>query len=302
MGPNAPFGGSVHARVSAVLPTLSEAEQRLAREVLAHPAQVAATTIVDLAASCDISRTTVTRFCRSVGLSGYGELRLALAAEVGRMSHDPVHPTPAWSEGTSGVAPDEPMPRVLAQLLAADVRALEDTAARIDLVALETAAERIATARSIDIYGVSGSSASTAGEFSRRLNRIGRRTSAWNEIHDALASAALLTTGDVVLAISHTGGTKEVVEATALARDQGATTIAVTNSPRARLAKVSDIVLETVSREISFRSGSMAGRHAQMLILDCLYIAVAQRTYADTQSALERTAAAVADHHWKGGA
>jgi DNA-binding MurR/RpiR family transcriptional regulator len=294
-GTSGPFGGSVHARITAVLPALSAAEQRLGRAVLAEPAAVAATTITEFAACCATSRTSVTRFCRSIGLSGYAELRLALAAEAGRMSQDLA---PAWSEGTNGIAPEAPMDQVLGQLVAADIRALEDTAARIDIAAIEEAGRHLATARNIDVYGVSGS-ASMAMEFCRRLHRIGHRTNAWNEIHDALASAAQLTPEDVVLAISHTGNTKEVVEATALAHDRGATTIVVTNSPRSRLAAIADLLLETSSREISFRSGGLAGRHAQMLILDCLYIAVAQSTYAETKNALEITAAAVVDHHWR---
>jgi DNA-binding MurR/RpiR family transcriptional regulator len=295
---DAPFGGSIHARITAVLPALSAAEQRLGRAVLADPAAVAATTITEFSARCDTSRTSVTRFCRSIGLSGYAELRLALAAEAGRMSHRPADSAPAWSEGTNGIAPEAPMDGVLRQLVAADIRALEDTAARIDIAAIEEAGRHLSKARNIDVYGVSGS-ASIAMDFSRRMNRIGRRTSAWNEIHDALASAALLTANDVVLTISHTGNTKEVVEATELAHSRGATTIVVTNSPRSRLAATADLLLETSSREISFRSGSLAGRHAQMLILDCLYIAVAQNTYTDTENALERTAAAVLDHQWR---
>ena len=111
----------------------------------------------------------------------------------------------------------------------------------------------------------------------------------------ALTSAALLTPGDVVVAISHSGATRDTLDALEVARRSGATTVAITNFPRSPLATGSDHVLTTAARETTFRSGATASRLAQLTVIDCVFVGLAQRTYETSQRALELTADAVKD-------
>ncbi|MEV6281143.1 MurR/RpiR family transcriptional regulator [Kribbella sp. NPDC051770] len=277
---------SLEARIHGLLPSLSPAQTLVAEEVLRDPAAVASSTIGELAARCGTSLPSVTRFCLALGLPGYAELRLALAAESGR----------SWERGTgTSVGPDDSLDAVLRTLLRADTKALEDTVAQLDVTALGSAVEALAGARRIDLYAVGGS-ATVAEDLRLRLHRIGLAASSWSDVHTALTSAALLGAGDVALGISHTGETNEVLEPLRRARALGATTVAVTNYPRSPLARAADLVLVTAARDITFRTGGMAGRHAQMIVLDALYVGVAQRDYQQSTQAFDRTAEAVADH------
>jgi DNA-binding MurR/RpiR family transcriptional regulator len=49
----------------------------------------------------------------------------------------------------------------------------------------------------------------------------------------------------------------------------------------------------------TFRPDALSGRHPQLLVLDLLYIAVAQRTHDRSHAAFQATARAVAGH-WTG--
>ncbi len=109
-------------------------------------------------------------------------------------------------------------------------------------------------------------------------------------------SAALLGESDVAIGISHTGTTVEVVEALEEAAKHGATTVAVTNFPRSPLARTADLVLTTAARETTYRSGAMSCRIAQLTVIDCLFIGVAQSVLPDARKALEETAIAVRGH------
>ncbi|WP_344820807.1 SIS domain-containing protein [Nonomuraea africana] len=100
----------------------------------------------------------------------------------------------------------------------------------------------------------------------------------------------------MALGISHSGTTAEVVEPLTIAKERGATTIAVTNFPRSPLAEVADIVLTTAARDTPFRAGGVAARHTQMLVLDCLYIGVVQRTHETSDQLLTAATEAVAKH------
>ena len=96
----------------------------------------------------------------------------------------------------------------------------------------------------------------------------------------------------MAIAISHTGTTIDTVEALRVAEAGGATTIAITNSALAAHAHARH-VLTTAARETTFRSGAMASRIAQLAVVDCLFVGVAQRSYDRTVLALERTYSAV---------
>jgi DNA-binding MurR/RpiR family transcriptional regulator len=280
----------LETRILGLLPSLTPAERGLAEQVLADPAGVARSTITALAERCRTSTTTVTRFCRALGLSGYAQLRLALAAETGSSR------SWAWTAGLgTDIGPDDSMDVVLAHLVKADVQVIQETAHQLDLAVLASTVDALASARRIDIYAVSGSAA-LAADLRLRLHRIGYPAHVWSDVHDALTSAALLDERDVALGLSHSGETKEVTEPLQVAARNGATTVGVTNFPRSRLATLADLTLLTSGRELTFRTGGMSGRHAQMLVLDCLYIGLAQRDRVRVEQALELTADAVSTH------
>jgi DNA-binding MurR/RpiR family transcriptional regulator len=274
-------------RIRALLPTLQPSLRRVAEQVLADPARAATLTVTELAAACDTSETTVIRFCKALGLPGYPQLRLALAAEAGR------------AEGGRGsrvigsdIGPGDDMRQVVEKIAFADARAVEETASQLDIAVLERVVDALARARRVDVYGV-GASAFAALDFQQKLHRIGRVAFAWNDTHIALTSAALLGPRDVAVGISHTGVTGDTIDALAEARAHGATTVALTNFPRSPIARVADHVLTTAARETTFRSGAMASRLAQLTVIDCLFVGVAQRRYAETLAALEVTRDAV---------
>jgi DNA-binding MurR/RpiR family transcriptional regulator len=274
------------AHVRALIPNLAPAEQRVAAAVVHDPAGVAAKTISELAEACRTSGTTVIRFCRAMGFGGYPELRLALAAaaQAGRVS--------GWEDIGSDIGPHDALDEVIKKIAHADARAVEETGAQLSAEALGAVVDAVVRARRIDIYGV-GASAFVALDLQQKLHRIERLVYAWPDPHVAVTSAALLRRGDVAIGISHTGMTADTVGSLDEARKQQATTVAITNFPGSPIARVADHVLTTAARETTFRSGAMASRIAALTVVDCLFVAVAQRNYKQTMRALERTYAAV---------
>lgn len=277
--------------VRALLPALSPAEQRVGRVITGDPAAAAKLTITQLAARAGTSETTVVRFCRAVGFGSYPELRLTLATEAGRLQGDA---GPARVVG-SDISPTDDLAEVVEKIAFADARAVEDTAAQLDIAVLGQVVDAVAAAGRVDIYGV-GASAFVGLDFQQKLHRIGRVAYAWSDLHIALTSAALLGPGDVAFGISHTGTTRDTIDAFAEAGRRGARTVALTNFPRSPITRVADLVLTTAARETTFRSGAMASRLAQLTVVDCVFVGVAQRTYPQTQAALEATFEAVRSH------
>src|SRR5690606_21166171 len=283
--------GQVLAKVRAALPEFTGALQRVAESVLNDPSAAARATIVELAERSGTSPATVTRFCRALGFEGYSDLRIGLASETGRGAR-----IAGWTVDIGReIQPTDPLDRVLGQIMAADTQAMHDTAALLDLKQVARAADAIAAARRVDIYGASGS-ALVGNEMQFSLHRIGVAAWAWSAVHNGLASAALLRPGDVAIGISHSGQTTETIEMVAEAGSHGALTVVLTSFPRSPLADVADVVLLTASQRTTYRPDALSARHPQLVVLDLLYIAVAQRTHDQAHASFQRTAHAVEGH------
>ncbi len=282
--------GGLIVHIGGLLPSLSPAEQRVGRLVMADPADAARRTITDLATAAHTSEATVIRFCRSVGIQGYPQLRIRLAAEAARR----IEPPDARVVG-GDIPPGADMAQIIATIAFNDARAVEETAEQLDPVVCEQVVAAISGADRVDVYGA-GASGFVAADLQSKLHRIGRTACYWPDVHTALSSVALLGRGDVAIGISHSGTTRDVVEFLEVARDRGATTVALTNFPRSPVCALVDHVLTTAARETTYRSGVTASRLAQLTVVDCLFVGVAAHHRTRTRRALEVTAEALRGH------
>jgi DNA-binding MurR/RpiR family transcriptional regulator len=282
--------GGLLERLRIEGPTMPEALARIAAVITGDPESVAHASIVDLAERTGTSTATVTRFSRALGFKGYANLRVAIATETGRAEQA------RWETDISGdIAPEDSLDSVLKVIATADTRAIQATAGGLDMTDVERVAAAIAAAGRVEIFGL-GSSGTAGREMAFRLERI--RIPVWSrsDTHTALTNAALLGPGDVAIGLSHSGRTVEVIETLAEAADHGALTVAVTSYPRSPLAETADVVFTTAVHETTFRLAALSALHSTLLVLDLIYVAVAQRTYQRTTEAFELTVRAVDAH------
>jgi DNA-binding MurR/RpiR family transcriptional regulator len=115
-------------------------------------------------------------------------------------------------------------------------------------------------------------------------------------VHAGLASAALLSEASVAIAFSNTGRTEETIEMLALAKSSGAYGVAVTSDPASPMAKVADAHLTSHAPGEYLQPDDLSAKHAQLFVIDLLYLLAAQRDFSRTTSLLAASAAAVAPH------
>lgn len=283
---------SIQSRLQAIKEQLPPSMRRVADAILEDPHRIIRGTITDLAVNCRTSEPTVVRLCQRLGLTGYSELRLALAGELA--SERVRRPMPATANGFDLPA-GSALAEIVSDIALTETLGIEETAASLDLASLAEAVEALDEAPVVLLHGISASG-SAADDFERKLLRIARPARSLRDTHDALASASLLGPGQVAVGFSHSGSTHEVVAFLARAAAVGATTIAVTNSLEGPVVGQADIVLRTTVRESTYRSGAMASRSAQLLVVDCLFVAIAQRSRESSLDALRLTYDAIEEY------
>lgn len=277
-------------RMRALLPELRPSERRIADLFLSQPAQAAEMSIANLAARCETSTTSVVRFCRSMGYDQLKALRMDVLRDVARESFE----TSTLPEVSGDIDRNDSLTDIVAKVSLAETLSIADTAKMLDITALGAAVDTVVGSDRVDIFGV-GASSFVGLDLQQKLTRIGRTALNWSDSHAAWTSAATLRPGAVAIAVSHSGTTVDTVEFLSIARAAGAATIAITNHDHSALAERADVVLTTAARETAFRSGALGSRIAQLMIVDCVFIGVAQANYDESMAALRNTYAAV--HH-----
>ncbi len=268
--------------IRGLLPSLNEQEQKVAYYVLEHPADVVRLSIGALAQRCSTSDATISRFCRKIGAKGYGDFKIDLAQELALTD------AALYVQAAAG----DDLYAAAVKVIAADIKALQDTLRVMESSALERAAEALLAARRVDIYG-SGGGVIAALELQYKLMRVGVRAVPHTDSEMQVTSATLLTAADAAVGISHSGEAPDVCHALAVAAGAGAITIAITNHPASPVARVAAISLHTAAQEALAHGYPLGARVAQVGLIDVLYTCMALKRHAEVERSQERIAAAL---------
>lgn len=269
-------------------------EEAIANCVLQDPHGVSLLNISQLADVSKTSVASVVRFSKAIGYKGFPEFRRALISEVSRNGLD----VQSNSELDSGIELEDSIEEVIRKIALADSRAIQTTAERLDVPSFKKVVDAWSSAPAIGIFGLA-SSGYVAMDLQLKLNRQGKNAIAWRDAHTALTSVSLLSKGDCLVAISHSGTTLDVIGVIEEFKSRGVTVVLITNAIRSSATALADIVLHTSARETTFRSGATASRIAQLTVVDCLCVALAQRNWSGTKFALEQSRSAVGSRSGK---
>ncbi|WP_439594815.1 MurR/RpiR family transcriptional regulator [Falsiroseomonas sp.] len=249
-------------RITQLLDRLSPAERKVAEWVLAEPAAAMAGTLAGLARGAGVSEPTVIRFCRSIGLEGFAELRLALARAEGGAG-----PLPRR------IGPDTPVAEAALAACDSALATLHRLRRGLDPAAIERAALALLRAARVELWGF-GASATAAEDLAQKLFPLCRSVVARRDPHLQAMAAATLDGEAVALCLSRTGRTREVVEVARLAAASGATVLALTR-PGTPLADAATLLIPCEVTEEAGLQSAMAARLAQLVLGDALALAVA---------------------------
>ena len=237
---------------------MGKAEKQIADWIFENPGKIISLSIVELAELCKCSEATIVRFSKRLGLSGYQELKISLASESGS---SPIN---------SGITSDDEPFKMYEKICNDIYMSFEKTKNSLAPASLSLACNKISNANRIVIFGL-GNSASVATDASHKFLRAGLNAIAYTDNHMQVIAASHLTDKDVAIGISHSGSSKDIVDALKLAREHGATTIALTNNGKSPILKYTDIALFTSADETDYSILALNSRIVQLAIIDVLY-------------------------------
>lgn len=264
-------------------------EKKIADYITNNLKETLSLSIGQLSKKCGTSEASISRFCRTLNMDGYQSFRIALSQEITDEESEKIKRTLF-----ERINEKDTVRQIVDKISMASAAAIESTRKIVDIENMEKAIKVMDKAHKIVIFGV-GASAIVGLDMQYKFSRIDIPTFMFMDSHMQITTASLLKKGDVALAISNSGKTKDVLDALKVAKKNGAITISITQSGNSPIHELSDIVLNTVYVENNFRSGATSSRIAQLSIIDSLFIGVACRRYDDVVNKLEVTRNAIYD-------
>lgn len=256
------------ARIRNSLKELAPAEARVARLALADPRTFCTQPVTELAERAGVSKPTVVRFCRSVGLDGLSDFKLKMMSELSGgvpFVHQNVRPDDSVADMASKVV-NNAVGALSAYRKSLAEPALRDCIRQLDRV--------IRGGGRIEFYGV-GNSGIVAQDAQYKFFRLGCNSVAYADGHLQVMASTLLGPGDAVVLISNSGKTRDLLDAAEIARKRGALTIGITESgsPLATIVKI-HLPADHDERHEQFQP--MISRLLHLLVIDILATGLAQ--------------------------
>jgi DNA-binding MurR/RpiR family transcriptional regulator len=259
---------------------LRPSEKKVAKFILNNTDDIVGMPIGELAEKSNVSKAAVVRLSKTLGFNGYRDFAIKITGDMASQKPD-------VNEYTD-IQPGDKLETIIKNVCLNNRKAIEDTLQILDFEEIKRAVNAIHKARHINFYGV-GASGIVALDASQKFMRINKFCQAYTDPHLQVTAAANLMKGDVAVAVSYSGETRDVLESTRVAKQSEATIIAVTKYGKSTLSEAADIKLFLSSPETTMRSGAMASRIAQLNMIDIVFSGVASMEYPQIKKNLDRT-------------
>lgn len=236
--------------------SLSLAEKEICKYILDNPDEIIKISVQDLAKKCGFVPSTIIKMSKHLGFSGFAELKIVLASELNSArarSFDLENFHKQFGNYDS---------------LVNDL--LKQAMSHLSKDNIKIACKKIRNARNIDIYSF-GFDSVCGLDLYLKLLQLGKRVSHYENGYSQIISASNLNDEDLIIAISSTGASRDLIDAVNFGKESGATVISL--SPVSSiLSSESDIPIDTYFSVLLLSEGGIATRIVQLFVVDQLLL------------------------------
>lgn len=253
-------------KINEYYKTFTKQEKKLADFLLKNINEASLLTISELSKESGVSCSTINRFAITLGYKGFKEFIRDMYHEANSL---PVQ------ENVYEINHENPLnmdiDTVIKVVCNLNIESIRNSLMMIEETKVLKAIEAIHKAPRVVVYALSGSVA-PALDLKFKFQRLGINCEVYDNPHSLILSATTLKSKDVVIALSYTGETKEILDALKYVKENGAKIIGITMVGNNSLSKICDICIEHSSVDKGLRTYSTRSRVVQENIIDILYI------------------------------
>ncbi|MEG0051482.1 MAG: MurR/RpiR family transcriptional regulator, partial [Terrisporobacter sp.] len=255
----------------------TDREKLIAKYLLSNKESIINLSAKEIGDLTNTSAATLIRFSKKLGFNSLNEMKLNLSMSINESKEN---------TGFEYIDKKLEITDIIYGIKNSIDAVMDKTVKLIKEEDLEKAINILVKAKNIYIYSV-GVSGLVGMDFYYKLSRINKRCIAHTDTHLQITSSILMEEGDVAVAISYSGSTKEVIKCVENANKNKVPVISITKaSVNNLLESMSDITLKVPYVEKSLREGAMSSRISQLAVIDMLFIGMAKNNLEEIENKL----------------
>jgi len=275
--PNTENALAIGAKIKMSLSSLNSTERNIAEWLINKGNVNTQTSLREVAQALAVSEPLIVKVAKKIGYSGFRELRSALVTYFDFLPY----------EKEEEITASDSLDTVLNKVFSNSIQVLKEAQSVADTQVINQAASLIFKAKRLVILGIGGS-ASVCQDLEHKLLRIGIYSHTYSDFHLMLMVACQLDEQDVVIVISQSGNTRELLNAVEIAKTRQAKVICITNDNVSPLSQLSDLSIFSPAMSGPILGQNAVARIIQLNLIDTLFIAVLLQDYQKNKQKLER--------------
>lgn len=262
---------------------------RMQREGMTHTEQKVVDWLLDsakfnrqtslslVATSLGVSEALVVKVAKLLGFTGFRDLRRQISVSFEQNQVDSIE-----------LSPRDSVQDVIDKVFNISLQTISEGRTILNSAVIEAAAQCFCSAQNRDLYAAGGSN-SICDDIAHKFLRIGIRCNSYRDMHLMMMSSSLLSAKDVVLVVSHSGKTKDLLNVVKVAKKNGAKIICITHSNISPIAQLADFVICTPAPNTPLLGKNASARILQLILVDIFFMTVAQQNIQLAESNLDKT-------------
>lgn len=265
-------------RIKQGMDDYTATERRIAEYILDNKEDVISSSAQKLAKDISTSAAAIVRFSKTIGYEGFTHLKVELAKDRSEEEE----------EFDSIITDSDNMSVLIKKMEYENMATFKNTYKLLNVAELESAIERAQGANRIYLFGIGGSGI-VCEDLHQKFTRINIDSVYHHDFHLQMSALTHAKKGDVSIAFSYSGETKEIITAQRIAQSKGITTISITQLGKTSLAKHSDYIFNVPKEEAELRLGSISSRFSMFALSDLIYLGLARETAVDIREKIINT-------------
>ncbi|MEK5062444.1 MULTISPECIES: MurR/RpiR family transcriptional regulator [Cytobacillus] len=267
--------------IACTMEKFTNSESELAKYIIENPDEISLLSINQIAKKIHISPATITRFCQKISFSGFNEFKHELKRYIDLRNK------PAVNSDIKKID-------YFSNLYQNHLEIIETTFRKMTYADIQQAVSLMNNAGKVHVYGI-GNSGIAAQEFKWKFFRIGIQVESITDPHQAVMDAALSSGRSLIIGISVSGKTKEVIDAIKMAKKQGASILAITSDKTSELSKLADLSLIVMGKSSMHMGQNISPTLPLFLLFDLLYTELVAKDYVNRVQIRDKTLRALKD-------
>ena len=250
---------NILSKIEANISVYSGIERRIAEKILENPKKFITYSMTDLSKEAGVSQGSINNFSKKVSGNGFSALKLMIAQQL------PLYTEEQFTSLEDG----DSIKDILRKSKVENEKALKNTIILNNEHSLESAVNKILTAKKIELYGIARSGI-IAKDFFYQLLQLGLPATYVDDVLLSPVSSSMLDENCVVIAVSSTGRTKDIIDAVKIAKENNVHIICITANKNSPLAKLADDVLLAMPSGETVTGTANEVRLSQMFLTNCI--------------------------------